>query len=368
MKSTRRRWIHLVLLFWLPATGCFGKKEPEPIWLGHIAPLSGPERGRGTSSRQGILLAVEELNASEEKINGRRAIVIHADARSDARSARAVLVRLITINQVRAVFGGKETARIEGLSGLAATNKVPIVVAAARPENAASSYVFYTGLVPQRRGQALAVFADQELKTKHMAIALDERESPSVIEAFLRHMPPGKIIGRWSFKESEQLKEIVGEMRNQKADAVLFNGNEGDVSRLAKLLQGTGIPILVASTDERMDEWTAAPLPVPLYVSTAFVPNLDMPAAKEFSKRYQERFGEPPDVFAALAYDDARLLFEAFRKADTPDGQKVRDALNDVSLDGVTGKLAFAKNQLARPLFVVKIENRTTEVMKSFQP
>src|SRR5437868_1911607 len=84
------------------ACGCTAKTEPEPILVGHVAPLSGADKSRGEHARQGIRLAVEEA----EPVAGRRVAVDHADTRSDPEAVRAVVRRLLTVNRVAAVLGG----------------------------------------------------------------------------------------------------------------------------------------------------------------------------------------------------------------------------------------------------------------------
>src|SRR4051812_40997646 len=51
---------------WLLA-GCGPPAVGEPIWIGHLAPLSGPDRAQGEQARQGIELAVTELASTEKK-------------------------------------------------------------------------------------------------------------------------------------------------------------------------------------------------------------------------------------------------------------------------------------------------------------
>src|SRR5262245_24786782 len=96
-----RAWLVLAVV----AAGCGGRRTPEPGWVGHVAPLSGPERGRGESARRGILLAVEEANSASE--GGRPLAVRHADG---ARDARAETVRLLAVNRVAALLAGPDAA------------------------------------------------------------------------------------------------------------------------------------------------------------------------------------------------------------------------------------------------------------------
>ena len=77
----------------------------------------------------------------------------------------------------------------------------------------------------------------------------------------------------------------------------------------------------------------------------------------------------PQGRMLALAYDDARILFEAMRQAKSADGAKVRDALAAVRFEGLTGPVSFAKDHTAlRPLFVVRLKGGNAEVVKRYDP
>src|SRR5260370_4080826 len=50
--------------------GCSGKGEEEPLYLGHVAPLSRADRIVGEHARRGMRLAVEEANEEDNRIAG----------------------------------------------------------------------------------------------------------------------------------------------------------------------------------------------------------------------------------------------------------------------------------------------------------
>ena len=96
-------WLTLAAL----AAGCASRRDPEPVWVGHVAPLTGPERGRAESARRGIMLAVEEINVNREgKIHLK---IRHADG---ARDARAETVRLLAVNRVAPVMSAANAGQI----------------------------------------------------------------------------------------------------------------------------------------------------------------------------------------------------------------------------------------------------------------
>src|SRR5262245_18612517 len=92
-------FLHALLL-----AGC-ARATPEPVWIGHLAPLSGPDRRRAEVAVGAMQLMLEEAVEKEQTFAGRRVGVRHVDA-SDAVKARAEAVRLLTVNRVAALVVG----------------------------------------------------------------------------------------------------------------------------------------------------------------------------------------------------------------------------------------------------------------------
>jgi branched-chain amino acid transport system substrate-binding protein len=90
----------------------------------------------------------------------------------------------------------------------------------------------------------------------------------------------------------------------------------------------------------------------------SFDPDTSDPAAMSFVSAYRARYGEPPDVFGAHAYDAVEMLAEAARRAGSWRADELRQALLSIdNHDGASGRMAFDKNgdvvQYPR-LFVVR--------------
>ena len=80
-----------------------------------------------------------------------------------------------------------------------------------------------------------------------------------------------------------------------------------------------------------------------------------LPAAKEFSEKYKEKYNMDPGPHAALAYDGMGLLADAMNRAGSTDFDAVIQALKDTEgYEGVAGTTSFAENHtLAKSNFMV---------------
>jgi len=78
----------------------------------------------------------------------------------------------------------------------------------------------------------------------------------------------------------------------------------------------------------------------------------------EFNAQYEARYHEKPDHFAALAYDQMRILLDAICRAGLNKG-RIRDALTGLtSFKGVTGDMVFDPNcKNIAPLFLGQVHD-----------
>jgi len=81
-----------------------------------------------------------------------------------------------------------------------------------------------------------------------------------------------------------------------------------------------------------------------------------IPAARIFTEKFQKMFGKVPDAYAAESYDATVLAILAIEKAGSEDHAAVRDALANLSIDGVRGPFKFdAKGDPLLVTHIVKI-------------
>ena len=88
---------------------------------------------------------------------------------------------------------------------------------------------------------------------------------------------------------------------------------------------------------------------------------------QEYKLRYQTLM---PDAHAALAYDAARILFEAIKRAGTTDNVQLRDALAQTKdFDGVTGLISIdAQRNAVKPAVVLKLQDVRSIFEERIQP
>ncbi len=367
----------LVLLASLLLAGCPHSPPTDPIIIGHLAPLSGPDKLIGEHARQGIMIAVEEINADGEKINGRRVEVHHADDRGTAAAAGDEAVRLVTVTRAVALLGGVTSERAEQIARASQSYGAPLVTPSPLPVPLAAETAYSTCPPPTHQGKVLGRFAAEDLKVKHIAVLLDARSGicAGVAAAFAREFNAEgeRQTDQFRYENDAGLADLATRAARAKPDAVLIATSVADFVKLREGLTKAEIktPILFGGEESAWPALLAeADAGRGVYAVTTFAADGLTAHGQEFARKYRERFKEAPDLYAAAAYDGARLLFEAMRRANSTDSEPVRKAILELpNFDSLTGPLTIDREDhgARRPLFVVQQQEGQAKLVKRYE-
>ena len=111
------------------AASCSGKKN-NTIKIGGIAPLSGGVAVYGTECKNGIDLAVEEINAAGG-INGQKIEFICEDDEGDSAKSVNAYKKLVTKDRVKVIIGSLTSGCTMAITNLAQAQKVVQIAPAA---------------------------------------------------------------------------------------------------------------------------------------------------------------------------------------------------------------------------------------------
>jgi branched-chain amino acid transport system substrate-binding protein len=326
MPALVRTWTCMIGV--LALAGCARKSPPEPILVGHVA-----SPGSGENARRGIQLAVKEANEAENLIAGRRVMVLHPVVGGDSAALAHVAARLISVNKVAALLGATNAAEAEALGRAAQPSGVPVVTLTDLPRSRLGENVFAAELAPADRGQVLARFAAEELKADRVAAIVGPGdENADLAAAFTRQFTrddAGRRADRWSLDREAGAGSLVEQVRHARPKGILIAGSSADLAELRSALQAAGLdlPLLFAGpARERTALAADRDAGSGVYLATLHPADGDV-KRQQFPERYEKEFGAVPDAEARLAYDAARVLFGAMRRADGAHKDKLREEL-----------------------------------------
>lgn len=334
------------------AASCSGKKN-DTIKIGGIAPLSGGVAVYGAECKNGIDLAVEEINAAGG-INGQKIEFICEDDEGDSAKSVNAYKKLVTKDRVKVIIGSLTSGCTMAITNLAqAQNVVQIAPAAtAVAITDAGNYVFRACYTDPFQGKIGGKFAYENLGTKKAAVLYDIGNDYSVglTDNFTAEYTSmgGSIVSKESYSTGD--KDFNAQLTKIKAanpEVIYLPDYYGTVALIAKQLraQGINVPIVGADgwdglTDNAGDEVLNG------YYSNHYSENSSSAAVQTFVKSFKAKYNKAPNSFAALGYDCVYMLRDAMKASgSTDDSAKIRDALEATNGDYVTGHIVFDANR-----------------------
>lgn len=368
------------LLLTAALVGCHSSgKTSDEILVGHFASMTGSEATFGQSTDNGILMAVEEINAAGG-VNGKKIKVITYDDKGDAREAGTAVTRLITRDGVTAVLG--EVASSLSLAGapICQENGVPMISPSSTNPAVTEKgdKIFRVCFIDPFQGWVGAKFARENLKAAKAAILFDQANAYSVglRDEFRKAFKDmgGEITAVESYSKGDQdFSAQLTTIRSSEPDVVYVPGYYTDVGNIALQARKLGISVPLLGGDgwdsSKLAEIGGKAIDGSFY-SNHYSPEDPNPRVQEFIKKYKEKFGETPDGLAALGYDAARILAQAMASAPSLKGDEIASALAATKdFDGVTGKISIdAQRNAVKPAVMLEMKNGVATYVATIEP
>ncbi|MEB0133907.1 ABC transporter substrate-binding protein [Actimicrobium sp. CCC2.4] len=327
----------------------------EPIKIGVSGPFTGGSAPMGVSMRDGVKLAVTEIN-SKGGLLGRQIQLIERD--DEAKNERGVQVaqELINKEKVVATVGFINTgvalasqrfyqeAKIPVMNNVA-TGSIVTKQFADQPENyifrnaandSIQSAMIVEEAVTKRKFTKLAILADStnygQLGREDLEKALDKKGIKAVA------------IEKYNIKDVDMTAQLL-KSKQAGAQAVLTYGIGPELAQIANGMEKLGWKVpLIGSWTLSMANFidNAGKNGDGTLMPQTFIQEPTTPKRKTFIDAYVKTYSPPASripspVSAAQGYDSIFLLAAAIKQAGTTDGPKVREALESLKekVDGV---------------------------------
>ena len=323
------------------AAGC---SRSGPIRLGLVTGLSGRNYSLGLSSRNGVELAVKDLNAAGG-VNGRPIELIVRDDAQDPDTARRAVSELVAAGVV-AIVGHATSSMAEATLPIVNAQRVLMVSPTAsssaflgkddwfvmiHPSTAESGKVLSAHIVAKGLARRVSVLYDVSNR------AYSESWHDSFKAAFERAGGAVRSVPFTSGK-SPSAAALAAEALRGGADGVVVVANALDTAALCQQLRlRSQVPIFGSEWGFTNDVLTNGGRAIE---GARFVSKLDLtdtsPRYVAFRQAYLDRYGRPVDFAAFMSYEAVLILAEAFRRDATREG--VRDALLSIgTFEGLQG-------------------------------
>src|SRR5574344_1769818 len=357
-------------------SGC-SKKSNDTVKIGGIFPLSGSVAVYGVECKNGIDLAIEEINAAGG-ISGKQIVLVSEDDEGNPDKTVNAFKKLTTKDGVKIIIGSLTSGCTQSITTLSQAGKIiQIAPAATAPAiTDAGNYVFRACFIDPFQGTVGGKFAAETLGSKKAAILYDVGNDYSVglEENFKTSFEAngGKVVALESYSTGDKdFNAQLTKIKNASPDLVYLPDYYGTVALIAKQLRAQGIttPIVGADGWDGLTTNAGDEVLNGFYSNHYAVDSTD-PAVQTYVKAFQTKYNEAPNSFAALGYDCVYMLRDAIVKAGSLDTEAVRAALEQTNGDYVTGHLTFdAKHNPVKSAVMLEIvkgaDGKLTTVYKT---
>ena len=329
---------------------------PLVVKLGHAAPLTGPQAHLGKDNENGVVLAVEDVNAANIRINGRplKLEFMSEDDQADPRQGTQVASKFVDA-KVAAVIGHMNSGTTIPASKTYHDAGLPqISPSATNPMYTHQGFknAFRLMANDEQQGKALGVFAAQTLKAKTVAVIDDKTAyGEGVAKEFAKSALANGIQVVAEVHTDDKAMDfsaILTKAKSKKPDVIFFGGMDPQAAPMAVQLKRLGITstLLLADGGCTPGFITAAGnASEGQYCSLPGVPLTQMQGGAKFEQRYKARFNNAEiQLYAPNAYDSVMVLVEAIKRAQSIEPAKIVAELHKTNYPGVTAQVQFDEN------------------------
>jgi branched-chain amino acid transport system substrate-binding protein len=343
--------------------------------IGAIFPLSGPVAFYGNESRNGALLAIEEINAAGGLL-GKKLVLLSEDDEGNPGKAVNALTKLTTRDKVSFIIGSSTSGPTQAMSTLAQGNKIVLISPTATNINVtkAGDYVFRACFIDPFQGVASAYFAYETLGSRRAAILYDSSTdySTGLADAFRMQFKAlgGQIVADEVYINGDvNFNAQITRISAVNPDVVYLPNYYDEVAIQAKQLRANGINCALVGGDgwdSLIDN--AGDEVLNGFWSTGFASDTTDPKGVTFVRAYQARFNRPASQFGALGYDAMMLVADGIRTAGTFDSVAVKNAMAKINGSYVTGNIRFDSNRNPiKSVAILEITKRDGRLVNAYK-
>jgi branched-chain amino acid transport system substrate-binding protein len=351
--------------------GC-SKSDPKPadpaapstpaaadtIKLGLNVELSGAVASYGSNSRDGIVLAIEHVNAAGGVL-GQQLEAIIKDDKSDTAESTSVAASWAGTGVI-AQLGPLVSGNVKASVPILTEQGIPVVAPAATAANVTinntgevEKYAFRVCFIDDFQGTLMAQFA---LDAGYKSAAIYKDASSDYGKGLAKFFQEtfeaggGTIVADESFAASDQdFRAALNSIKGKTPDFIYVPGYYQEVALLIKQARELEITAPIGGCDgwdsPTMLEVAGADALNNTYFTNHYSSEDTDPKVVDFVATYQAKYNKVPDSFAALGYDAVMITVQALNEAGEATPAALTAALAQITdFQGVTGNMTIDAN------------------------
>ncbi|MGE5525917.1 MAG: branched-chain amino acid ABC transporter substrate-binding protein [Rhodospirillaceae bacterium] len=383
----RRRHVLSALTLTLLFAACSKQETPTPapktetpqaseavvVRIGSASPLTGPQAHIGTDIRNGVQLAIDDVNAAGLEIGGKKVKLelIAEDDEANPTKATTVAQKLVDA-KVMGVVGHFNSGASIPASKIYADAGIPqISPGSTNPKYTQQGFKTTFRLVANddQQGPTLARFAVGKLQAKNIAVIDDStaygQGLADTFEATAKSEKANIVAREHTTDKDTDFKAILTKIKGRKPDLVMFGGIDPQAAPMVKQMQELGIKAKFIGGDGIQTPnfiQLAGTSAEGVMASIPGLPKEQMPGGKQFMEKFKQKFNAEVQLFAPMGYDAVMVFVDAMKRAGSTDPAKVLPEVAKTRYQGVIGPIAFDdKGDLQNgPITIYQVKNDAT--------
>lgn len=319
------------------------------VRIAEIGPFSGGGASFGKWDNEGIMMAVDDINA-KGGIHGKKIEMVKMDDQGNPTVAVNAAQKIVNNDKVVAAFATPLSTTTLATLGIFDQAKIPQFTAGQDPKLTAkgSQYIFRYNANSKAYTKTAADYIVNKLSAKKIAVitnsgAYGKGEHDSFVGA-LKELNITPVSDQVVTPDGKEFSAQLTNIKTTNPDVIYIGSENIQSGLIVKQAKALGITAKIVG-GSALD---------PVYIKTAgidaaegsifttqFIINAN-DETKAFNEACKKKYGEEGEFHIAKAYDGARMLIEAMNKAyPNLDGEHIRDAMRQLNFHGLTGDYKF---------------------------
>lgn len=376
----------ILILLIGPLIGCEKIQEIVAPEKSHIIKIGFIVVGDRAPYLNGAQLAVDEINALGGLFGTPIELVSLLNIEASLSLSTQTTEDMILKDRVIALIGPNRSSHAVEVGPIAQRYKVPMVTTTATNPNVTKvgDFVFMASFTDSFQGAVMAQFAKSELGMTAAAVLTRRGDlyTEGISEFFASNFSKlgGDIVANASYEgDPSDFTEQLTSIAAAKPDALFTSGFVQDIVLITQ--QARAMPLQNASGEPTIflgaDSWDSELLfdnenaeVEGNFFSGHFSPDTDEPTARAFVDTYESIYESTPTGGVAVSYDAVKLLFEAIKRADSLEPDKIRQQLAATeNYIGATTIASYDENRHpTKSAVIFTIKNGEKQFYKQIDP
>jgi branched-chain amino acid transport system substrate-binding protein len=346
-----------------------------------VASLTGAQLPWGVDCQRGAQLAVDEFNKAGG-LNGKKVRLVSGDDASKPEQGKSAVEKMIDQDHVIGVIGEVASGITLQMGPVCQAAGVPDVAVGATRDDITNigNCMFRVCYTDSLQGPVMANFAYKKLGLRKVAVMTDKTlpYSTGLSKSFIATFKKlgGTVIDE-QFYETGQT-QFTGQLTNLKAEGpegVFASGYFPEVGPMVKQAAEAGLKVPFFGGDG-WDSKDISRLGGAAIVHDCFCNHYSnedpSPQVQQFLAKWKKAFcSDPGTAMGALGYDATALMLDALKRAKSPTGKDLRDAIDDTTdFKGVTGSITLKgmHGNPAKRAIIVEVTATGTKFATAIEP